>query len=251
MAERRMFSKQIIDSDAFLDMPLSTQALYFHLSMRADDEGFINKPKMIMRMVGASQNELELLLSKRYILAFESGVIVIKHWKIHNYIQKDRFKETLYLEEKNLIEVKGNKSYTEKELNESETEQNTNVSNMDTKYVQNGDTGKVRLGKVSIDKNNMQECEAIIAYLNSSTGSSYRPKTQSTVKHIKARLNEGFTVDDFKTVISKKIKEWSGTDMVKYLRPETLFGAKFESYLNQKETRNHGKFHTGGGEIDW
>ncbi|HFM7009733.1 TPA: hypothetical protein ACG9XD_003061, partial [Enterococcus faecium] len=89
-----MFAKTIIDSDAFLDMPLSTQALYFHLSMRADDDGFINNPKKIQRMVGCGDDDLKLLMVKRFILVFESGVIVIKHWKIHNYIQKDRYKPT-------------------------------------------------------------------------------------------------------------------------------------------------------------
>lgn len=113
MAERRMFAKTIIDSDAFLDMPLSTQALYFHLSMRADDEGFINNPKKIQRMVGASDDDLKLLIMKRYVLVFESGVIVIKHWKIHNYVRSDRFKETVYQEERGQLEVKANGSYTE------------------------------------------------------------------------------------------------------------------------------------------
>lgn len=113
MAERRMFAKTIIDSDAFLDMPLSAQALYFHLSMRADDDGFINNPKKIQRMVGASDDDCKLLMMKRFIIAFESGVVVIKHWKIHNYIQKDRYKPTIYQEEMSLLELKGNKSYTD------------------------------------------------------------------------------------------------------------------------------------------
>ena len=90
-----MFAKRIIDSDAFLDMPLSTQSLYFRLSMRADDEGFINNPKRIQRMIGASDDDCKLLIAKGFILVFETGVIVIKHWKIHNYIQKDRFKPTI------------------------------------------------------------------------------------------------------------------------------------------------------------
>ena len=112
MAERRMFAKTIIDSDAFLDMPLSAQSLYFHLSMRADDEGFVNNPKKIQRMIGASDDDLKLLVAKRFILTFDSGVIVIKHWKIHNYIQSDRFKPTVYTEEKSQLAVKENKSYT-------------------------------------------------------------------------------------------------------------------------------------------
>lgn len=112
MAERRMFAKTIIDSDAFLDMPLSSQALYFHLSMRADDDGFINNPKKIQRMVGASDDDLKLLIAKRFIIPFESGIVVIKHWKIHNYIRNDRYKETMYQEEKALLDVKENKAYT-------------------------------------------------------------------------------------------------------------------------------------------
>ncbi len=113
MAERRMFAKTIIDSDAFLDMPLSTQSLYFHLSMRADDDGFINNPKKIQRMVGASDDDLKLLVAKRFIIPFESGIVVIKHWKIHNYIQKDRYKPTIYQEEKQLLMEKENNVYTE------------------------------------------------------------------------------------------------------------------------------------------
>ena len=112
MAEKRMFAKQIIDSDAFLDMPLSTQTLYFHLSMRADDDGFINNPKKIQRMIGASEDDLKVLIGKRFIIPFESGIVVIKHWRIHNYIQKDRYKETKYKEEKATLMLDENNSYT-------------------------------------------------------------------------------------------------------------------------------------------
>lgn len=112
MAERRMFAKSIIDSDAFLDMPLSAQSLYFHLSMRADDEGFINNHKKIQRMIGASDDDMKVLLAKNFIIAFESGVIVIKHWKIHNYIRADRLIETNYKEERSLLDIKDNGAYT-------------------------------------------------------------------------------------------------------------------------------------------
>ena len=113
MAERRMFAKTIIDSDAFLDMPLSARCLYFTLGMLADDDGFVNSPKSIMRQAGASMDDMNILLSKRFILAFDSGVIVIKHWRIHNYIQKDRYKESKYLEEKSKIKIDQNGAYTE------------------------------------------------------------------------------------------------------------------------------------------
>lgn len=141
MAERRMFAKTIIDSDAFLDMPLSTQALYFHLSMRADDEGFVGNPKRIRGMIGASEDDLKLLIAKRFLLSFDSGVVVIKHWKIHNYIQSDRFKETTYIEEKSKLALDTNRSYTE------------------CIHIGNGMDTQVSIGKskVSIDKSNIKE----------------------------------------------------------------------------------------------
>jgi len=113
LAERRMFAKTIVLSDAFLDMPLSARCLYFTLGMLADDDGFVNSPKSIMRQAGASVDDLNLLMAKRFILAFASGVIVIKHWRIHNYIQKDRYKESKYLEEKASLTVDQNGAYTE------------------------------------------------------------------------------------------------------------------------------------------
>lgn len=108
-----MFAKTIIDSDAFLDMPLSAQALYFHLSMRADDDGFINNPKKIQRMIGSADDDLRLLFAKRFVIPFESGVCVIKHWKIHNYIRNDRYKPTIYQDEMAQLSEKENKSYTD------------------------------------------------------------------------------------------------------------------------------------------
>ena len=146
MAERRMFAKTIIDSDAFLDMPLSTQALYFHLCMRADDDGFVNNPKKIQRMIGASDDDLKVLIAKKFIIPFESGVVVIKHWKIHNYIQNDRYKETTYLKEKSMLTEKENKSY---KLDTDCIQDVSNVSKVDTQ----DRLGKVSIGKDSIGKN--------------------------------------------------------------------------------------------------
>ena len=113
MSQRRMFTLQIVDTDAFLDMPATSQLLYFHLAMRADDDGFVDKPKKIMREVGVNDDDMKVLLTKRFILAFENGIIVIKHWKMHNYIQSDRYHETKYLEEKSKLRVKENGAYTE------------------------------------------------------------------------------------------------------------------------------------------
>ena len=156
MAERRMFAKTIIDSDAFLDMPLSTQSLYFHLSMRADDDGFINNPKKIQRMIGCCDDDLKLLIAKNFIIPFESGIVVIKHWKIHNYIQKDRYTPTKYVEEKNSLVLKKNGAYTKPN---SEIE-----CDCIQECIQDGykmDT-QVRLGKVSIGKDNVVSNETTI-----------------------------------------------------------------------------------------
>lgn len=113
MAERRMFAMTIVDSDAFLDMTLGAQALYFHLCMRADDDGFLNNPKKIQRIAGANNEDLKQLINKRFLITFPSGVVVIKHWKIHNYIKKDRYKATVYTIEMQQLSTKKNGSYTE------------------------------------------------------------------------------------------------------------------------------------------
>lgn len=113
MAERRMFAKSIVLSDAFLDMPLSARCLYFTLGMLADDDGFIGNPKAIMRQCGASQDDMIILLQKRFILSFESGVIVIKHWRLNNYLKSDRYKATTYVEEKAELTFDAKGAYTE------------------------------------------------------------------------------------------------------------------------------------------
>lgn len=135
MAERRMFTKKITESDAFLDMPSSTQMLYFHLSMNADDDGFVNNPKKIQRMCGASDDDFKLLVAKSFVILFDSGIIVIKHWKMHNYIQNDRYRPTDYVDEKSMLGLKKNKAYT---LDENK---------MYTKCIQDVSVGKVRIGK--------------------------------------------------------------------------------------------------------
>lgn len=138
-----MFAKSIIDTDAFLSMPLSTQALYFHLCMRADDDGFVSNPRKIQRMISCADDDLKLLVAKRYILVFDSGVIVIKHWKLHNYIRKDMYHETLYLEEKSSIYEKPDGAYTDHPVTEPLRICDEPVTNSSTQ----DRLGKDRLGK--------------------------------------------------------------------------------------------------------
>lgn len=175
MAERRMFTKKITESDAFLDLPTSTQCLYFHLNMAADDDGFVNSPKKVQRTVGASDDDLKLLLAKSFIISFESGIIVIKHWKMHNYIQSDRYKPTDYVEEKSMLSLKQNKAYT------------LELSNTDTKCIQDVSIGKDRLGKVSIGKVNI-----------------YSPDEQDDVKKSTPKKFEPPTVDEVKAYCQER-----------------------------------------------
>lgn len=112
MAQRRMFSLSVVDTDKFLDMPQSAQALYFHLGMRADDDGFVSSPKKILKVTGAANDDLKLLIAKNYIIPFDNGVCVITDWKQNNYLQKDRYKETIYSTEKSLLQEEKTGSYT-------------------------------------------------------------------------------------------------------------------------------------------
>lgn len=115
MAQRRMFTKKVTDTDVFLDMPLSTQALYFHLNMHADDDGFVDNINTIKRMVGASKDDEKLLIAKQFLIPFEdSGVVVIKDWRMHNYIRKDTYNKTIHLNELEQLSVNTNGSYEPK-----------------------------------------------------------------------------------------------------------------------------------------
>jgi uncharacterized phage protein (TIGR02220 family) len=244
MAERRMMSKKIIDTDNFLDMPQSTQCLYFHLLLRADDDGFIQSPKSIMRITGCKDDDLKLLNAKGFVIGFETGVIVIRHWRIHNYVQSDRYSKS-ELPEAQRVELK-NKIYEV-----VETPINPDNTYMDTKCIQNGynlDT-QIRIDKIREEENRIETiCHVshddtdnshfeIIEYLNLKTGSKFKPTTKPYVQAIRSRLKEGYTVNDFKTVIDKKCREWQGTKLEKYLTPKTLFApSHFDTYLNSNET---------------
>lgn len=150
MANRRMVSKTIIDSDMFLDMPLSAQCLYFHLLLRADDDGFVSNPRKIMRMIGSNDDELRILFAKQYIIGFESGIIVIKHWKIHNWIAPDRYTPSVYTKEKSEISMNENKEYVLQDVLQPVLQD----------VLQPVDTGKVRLGQVSSDKDSIDKKNA-------------------------------------------------------------------------------------------
>lgn len=150
MAQRRMFSKKITETDNFLDMPLSSQALYFHLNMGADDEGFIDKAKTIQRTIGASSDDLRILIAKGFVIPFDSGVVVIRHWRIHNYIRSDRFQSTMHQEEKKKIDFDETKIANIKAFQDVIPDVIPNGYQMDTQVR----IGKDRLDKVRLDKVN-------------------------------------------------------------------------------------------------
>ena len=194
MAERRMFAKTIIDSDAFLDMPTSARLLYYDLGMRADDDGFVNSPKKIIRMTGASDDDLSVLIAKKFIIPFENGIVVIKHWRIHNYIRKDTYNETAYKEEKAMLILDENKSY---KLVESER-----IQPVDEPSTQ------VRLGKVSIGKDRLD---------NNIPASEEKSSTASAKanKHKYGEYKNVLLKDEELQKLQKEYQNWE--ELIKYL----------------------------------
>ena len=184
MAERRMFAKTIIDSDAFLDMPISARLLYYDLAMRADDDGFINSPKKIMKFIGATNDDMNILILRKFIIPFDNGVVVIKHWRIHNYIRKDTYNETAYKEEKAMLELDENKAYRlSSQLSVDETLTQVRL-------------GKVSIGKDSIGKDNIPPI--------SPKGGKAKVKTETVYYPDDEKLNQAFA--DF-VEMRKKIKK--------------------------------------------
>lgn len=180
MAERRMFAKTIIDSDAFLDMPATTQVLYFHLAMRADDDGFVNSPRRIMRLVGCAEDDLRLLVAKRFLIPFDSGIVVIKHWRIHNYLRSDRYKETVYADEKAMLTVKENGAYTVT----GEVVDTVGIPSGIPSGIPTVDAGKDSIGKVSTGKD------------KKSVGSTPSRMTRPSAEDVEAYCQEkGITID--------------------------------------------------------
>lgn len=198
MAERRMFAKTIVLSDAFLDMPMSARCLYFTLGMFADDDGFVNSPRGIMRQCGASDDDLKVLLAKKFLLAFDSGVIVIKHWRINNYLQKDRYTPTKYLEEKATLTLDENSAYKEaKAISEA-------------MYTQDAYT-QVRLGKDSVGKDRLGEDNNTLTLKGSSVCATASPRrfTPPSLEEVRDYCRErGNTVDPGKFIDFYESKGW-------------------------------------------
>lgn len=262
MAEKRMFAKSIVLSDVFLDMPPSARCLYFTLGMLADDEGFIGNVKSIMRQCNASQDDLAILLQKRYILGFETGVIVIKHWKLNNYLQNDRIKPTTYQEELKQLTLDEKKAYTERNkgmypnciqnvyidknsIEEISIDKNNNMSVSPPVIPSENNLEETNTGNESHKENSVStmevECQKILDYLSQQVNAPRGYKLNHSRKRtMKARFDEGYKVDDFYIVINNKVVQWlNDSKMKQYLTPETLFApSHFDKYLNETPVEN-------------
>lgn len=211
MAQRRMFSRKITETDHFLEMPLSSQALYFHLNMGADDEGFIDKAKTIQRTIGASDDDMKLLIAKGFLIPFESGVVVIRHWRIHNYIQADRFQATIYQDEKEQLDFDKSKIASIKPLDQCIQ----NVSKMDT---------QVRLGEDRLDKDRLDKVN------NLYSGEDEKKSLSRIIKSTSVKINDRQI---------QQIQEYIGldnmtVDMIDYAIQLTEdAGAESFNYLNK------------------
>ena len=251
MAKRRMFSQQITESDSFLDMPLSSQALYFHLGMSADDDGFVNNPKRIQRVIGANEDDLKLLIAKKFIIPFESGIVVIKHWKIHNYIRGDRIKETVYAEEMAMLTTKDNGAYTL--IADDNCQSNdSQVTDKCPHRLGKVSIGKDRLGKDSLGKDNTScsqlsdesvspeaDVEAVI--LNDQ--SEWRPSVELYEEYVRLYPNLDIAKE------FRSIRAWCIGNPAKLKTRKGVLrfvNSWFEKAQNRRSTSGSGK-----GNVDW
>ena len=258
-----MFNVDIVGSDAFLDLPHTAQALYFQLGMRADDDGFVGNPKKITLLAGCNKEDIETLIKNEFIYMFSSGVIAIRHWNVNNQIRKDRYNETFRIDEKRLLKLENNvyelkdnsgipndiptvttvkysigkNSIDKLSVDKTSKEKNSLEEKREEKIIDNYhvdvDTGEIIEYEIVSEKD--KTYKNIIDYLNNKINANYRCNSAKTKSLIDARLNEGYKEEDFFLVIDKKYKEWKDSEMEKFLRPETLFSNKFESYYNQPE----------------
>ena len=231
MAERRMFAKTIIDSDAFLDMPITARLLYYDLGMRADDDGFVNSPKKIMRIIGASQDDLNILIAKKFIIPFDNGVVVIKHWRIHNYIRKDTYNETTYKDQKALLTLDENKAYST--ANEAVF--------VESRRAVDEPSTQVSKGKYSIDKNNIYS-----VHFEELWSAYPRHKEKSKAyKCYQARLKDGFSEEELLTAVKNYAEECKKEHREeKYIKLCATFlgpNTPFVDYLKRGNNDDRGK----------
>ncbi|MEI1256010.1 hypothetical protein V8Q34_14825 [Blautia sp. JLR.GB0024] len=236
MADKRMFSKKMISSDAFLEMPLTAQGLFFHLAMRADDDGIVDSPRKIMRECQAKKRDLDILIQKRYVLTFPSGVILIKHWRIHNTIAKDRYVPTTYTEELSTVILKDNKSYTERKQN---------VGNIETDCIQSDSKTERSIDKIREDKNSkdinvhsgeMHDTEN--PSLNQFFESIWKlypiKKGKGQVSKTKKQVLQRIGYEQIKRCVERYVTEIRSSGKEKYMmHGSTFFNSGYVDYLDE------------------
>ena len=209
--------------------------LYFHFSMNADDDGFVNNPKKIQKMCGASDDDFKLLIAKSFIILFDSGIIVIKHWKMHNYIQADRYRPTDYVEEKSMLGIKSNKAYT------------LDVSKMDTECIQNGYIGKVSIDKDSIDKDNIStasnDAKAVVPINENQNKFNMEfeklweiyPNKKGKAKAYKKmhKLLKEYSLEELTRCVDRYRKEVQGKEKQFIKQGDTFFNGGYIDYLDE------------------
>lgn len=256
MAQKRMFDKVVTTSDDFLELSAEAQCLYFHMGMLADDDGLSKNYRSYMKLVGATNEDLQSLIDKSFIYKFDSDVIAIKHWKINNTVRNDRYRPTIFQNEFSRLDIADNNEYIMLDTNGI-----PNGNQMDTKNsIDKNSKDKISKEKNSLEKkreekNNIVEkreditilsandviVKDVIDYLNRKINSSYNWENNDIKKLINRWIEKGYKILDFQIVIDKKYDEWKDSKMVVHLNPYTLFGDKFENYYNQpvkKKTLN-------------
>ncbi len=256
MAQKRMFDKVVTTSDDFLELSAEAQCLYFHMGMLADDDGLAKNYRSYMKLIGATNEDLQSLIDKSFIYKFDSDVIAIKHWKINNTVRNDRYRPTIFQNEFSRLDIADNNEYIMLDTNGI-----PDGNQMDTKNsIDKNSKDKISKEKNSLEKkreekNNIVEkreditilsandvlVKDVIDYLNRKINSSYNWENNDIKKLINRWIEKGYKILDFQIVIDKKYDEWKDSKMVVHLNPYTLFGDKFENYYNQpvkKKTLN-------------
>jgi len=256
VAQKRMFDKVVTTSDDFLELSAEAQCLYFHMGMLADDDGLSKNYRSYMKLVGATNEDLQSLIDKSFIYKFDSDVIAIKHWKINNTVRNDRYRPTIFQNEFNRLDIADNNEYIMLDTNGI-----PDGNQMDTKNsIDKNSKDKISKEKNSLEKkreekNNIVEkredvtilsgndvvVKDVIDYLNKKINSSYNWENEKIKSLVNNWIEKGYKILDFQIVIDKKFDEWKDTKMIVHLNPYTLFGDKFENYYNQpvkKKTLN-------------
>ncbi len=256
MAQKRMFDRNITTNDDFLELSAQAQCIYFYIGIVADDDGLTKNYKSYMKLIGATDKDLQSLIDKSFIYKFDSDVIAIRHWKINNTIRNDRYRPTMFQNEFSKLAIADNNEYILLETNgipdgnQMDTQNSIDKNSKDKISIDENS-----LEKKSKEKNNIVEkreditilssndivVKDVIDYLNNKINSSYNWENKKIKELVNNWIEKGYKKLDFQIVIDKKFDEWKDTKMVVHLNPYTLFGDKFENYYNQpvkKKTLN-------------